>query len=81
MRHLNDIMFGEQAASIVYVVTILIIAYLYVASSNNRIIKIASVMCTLMAIIFFKMCIRDRYFTAIFVWGGAGRILWNADPA
>ena len=32
MRHLNDIMFGEQAASIVYVVTILIIAYLYVAS-------------------------------------------------
>ncbi len=21
------------------------------------------------------------YFTAIFVWGGAGRILWNADPA
>ena len=53
MRHLNDIMFGEQAASIVYVVTILIIAYLYVASSNNRIIRIASVMCTLMAIIFF----------------------------
>lgn len=53
MRHLNDIMFGEQGATIAYVITILIIAYLYVASSNNRIIKIASIMCTLMAIIFF----------------------------
>ena len=44
MRHLNDIMFGEQGATIAYVITILIIAYLYVASSNNRIIKIASKM-------------------------------------
>lgn len=53
MRHLNDIMFGETASPIIFVATILIIAYLYVSSSNNRIIKIASVMCTLMAVIFF----------------------------
>ncbi|OUO94287.1 divalent metal cation transporter [Cloacibacillus sp. An23] len=53
MRHLNDIMFGEQAAAVAYVVTILLIAYLYYASTNNRIIKMASIMCTVMAIIFF----------------------------
>ena len=52
MRHLNDIMFGEQAAAVAYVVTILLIAYLYYASTNNRIIKMASIMCTVMAIIF-----------------------------
>lgn len=53
MRHLNDIMFGESLAPAAFVVTIVIIAYLYVTSSSNRVIKIASVMCTLMAVIFF----------------------------
>lgn len=53
MKHLNDLLFGTTVSPIAFVITLAVISYLYVVSSNNRIIKIASVMCTLMAIIFF----------------------------
>ena len=53
MMHLNKIIFGETAGPIAFVITLLIIAYLYVVASNNSVVKIASVMCTLMAAIFF----------------------------
>lgn len=53
MKHLNDLLFGTTISPFSFVITLVIIAYLYVASSNNRIIKIASVMCTIMAVIFF----------------------------
>ncbi|MCC8060934.1 MAG: divalent metal cation transporter [Clostridiales bacterium] len=53
MMSLNTIIFGAKIAPVTFVVTILIIAYLYVVASNNSVIKIASIMCTLMAIIFF----------------------------
>ena len=53
MMHLNKIMFGETGGPIAFVVTLVIIAYLYVVASNNSVLKIASAMCTLMAAIFF----------------------------
>lgn len=53
MKHLNDLLFGTSISPVTFVITLAIIAYLYVASSNNRVIKIASVMCTIMAVIFF----------------------------
>jgi len=53
MMHLSKIIFGESAGPIAFVITLLIIAYLYVVASNNSVVKIASVMCTLMAAIFF----------------------------
>lgn len=53
MMHLNKIMFGETGGPIAFVITLAIIAYLYVVASNNSVLKIASAMCTLMAAIFF----------------------------
>ena len=53
MMHLNKIMFGETGGPIAFVITLVIIAYLYVVASNNSVLKIASAMCTLMAAIFF----------------------------
>lgn len=53
MKHLNDLLFGTTLSPFTFGITLAIIAYLYVSSSNNRIIKIASVMCTIMAVIFF----------------------------
>lgn len=53
MMSLNAIMFGDKYGPIAFVITILVIAYLYVVSSNNSVVKIASIMCTIMAAIFF----------------------------
>ncbi|WP_053942866.1 NRAMP family divalent metal transporter [Kallipyga gabonensis] len=53
MMHLSKIIFGEQFGPIAFIITIAIIAYLYVVSSNGTVIKIASAMCTFMAAIFF----------------------------
>ncbi len=53
MMHLSKIIFGESMGGIAFVITIAVIAYLYVVSSNTSVIKIASVMCTFMAAIFF----------------------------
>ncbi|WP_209341488.1 divalent metal cation transporter [Flavonifractor sp. AGMB03687] len=53
MMHLNNIIFGERFGTIAFIITIAIIAYLYVVSSNTSVVKIASIMCTLMAAIFF----------------------------
>lgn len=53
MMSLNTIMFGEKYGPIAFIITILVIAYLYVVSSNNSVVKIASIMCTIMAAIFF----------------------------
>ena len=53
MMHLNKIMFGEAFGPVGFVITIAVIAYLYVASFNTSVVKIASIMCTLMAAIFF----------------------------
>ncbi len=53
MMHLNKIIFGETFGPVAFVITLLVIAYLYVVASNNSVVKIASVMCTLMAAIFF----------------------------
>ncbi|MCC8027107.1 MAG: divalent metal cation transporter [Clostridium sp.] len=53
MMQLSTIIFGQSLAPVAFVITILIVAYLYVVASNNSVIKIASIMCTLMAAIFF----------------------------
>lgn len=53
MMQLSTIIFGESFGPAAFVVTIAIIAYLYVFASNNNVVKIASVMCFLMAAIFF----------------------------
>ena len=53
MMHLNKIMFGETGGPIAFVITLIVIAYLYVFSSNTNVLKIASAMCTFMAAIFF----------------------------
>lgn len=53
MMHLNRIMFGDTVGPIAFAITILLIAYLYVFASNNSVLKIASIMCTLMAALFF----------------------------
>lgn len=54
MMHLNKIMFGETGGPIAFVITLAIIAYLYVVASNNSVLKIASAMCTLMAAILLR---------------------------
>ena len=53
MKHLNDVLFGEGLSPYTFTLTILIIGFIYTTGSNNRVLKIASVMCTLMAAIYF----------------------------
>ena len=53
MMSLSKIIFGDTFGIAAFVITIGIIAYIYVFSSSRNVIKIASLMCTLMAIIFF----------------------------
>lgn len=53
MKHLNDLFFDSKVSPIAFVITLAIIAYLYVSSTNNRVIKIASAMCMVMAVMFF----------------------------
>ena len=52
LKQLNDIMFGQQFSPYLFTATLLTIGFIY-TSGKNLAIKIASIMCSIMAVIFF----------------------------
>lgn len=52
MKHLNDILFGKTLSPYAFTITVLIIGVIYTTGSSNRVLKIASLMCTMMAAIY-----------------------------
>ncbi|NLZ51974.1 MAG: divalent metal cation transporter [Thermoanaerobacteraceae bacterium] len=51
IKHLTDIMFGSKFSTPAFIITVLAIGYIF-ASGKNRVIAIASAMCTAMAVIY-----------------------------